>query len=82
MKKGWVAMDKMGWWSWFEKKPKKSSLFDNEELNFWEEQQNGDIVELYLIFNIEPVEDWTKSLIEVGNDLGRIKRTFKRTQGD
>ena len=66
MNKGWVAMDKMGWWSWFEKKPKKSSLFDHEELNFWEEQQNGDIVELYLIFNIEPVEDWTKSLIEVG----------------
>ena len=62
MRKGWVAMDKMGWWNWFEKKPKKSSLFDN----FWEEQQNGDIVELYLIFNIEPVEDWTKSLIEVG----------------
>ena len=66
MRKGWVAMDKMCWWSKLEKKPKKSSLFDNEELNFWEEQQNGDIVELYLIFNIEPVEDWTKSLIEVG----------------
>ena len=29
MDKGYVAMDKMGGWNWFDKKPEKSSLFYN-----------------------------------------------------
>lgn len=62
MKKGYVAMDKMGGWNWFDKKPEKSSLFYNnynpDNLDFWKERQNGNIVELSSIFNIEPVDDW------------------------
>lgn len=58
LNKGWVAMNFMGDWYWYSHKPKLidgvwHSNYDNECLNV-------------LAFNIEPVEDWRKSLRKVG----------------
>lgn len=59
MEKGWVAMDKDGYWMWFQSKPK---------INVEDEEWDGTSLNLAGLgaFNIAPVEDWTKSLIEVG----------------
>lgn len=60
MRKGWVAMDKGGEWRWWQYEPVQIP----EENCWWE--IFGDYIRLSLVFNIEPVEDWTQSLIEVG----------------
>lgn len=57
MKKGFVAMDKDGLYCYYKYKP----VLD---VRVWI-STNGDYEELSCL-NIEPVEDWTKSLIEVG----------------
>ena len=59
MKKGWVAMDKDCIYFLYNTKP----MIDIEK----EEWDYDDTCfGLSYMFNIEPVEDWTKSLIEVG----------------
>ena len=57
--KGYVAMDKNERWYYYHGKP-YCSFTDNT----W--NANAYCECLFLPFNIEPVEDWTKSLIEVG----------------
>lgn len=60
MKKGWVAMDKDGYWVWFSYKP------------FIEDRDNwlvsDGMFEPLTAFNIKSVSDWTKSLIKVENE--------------
>ena len=58
MRKGWVAMDTDNSWWWFDTKP--STEIINEQWINMSEARN------LAAFTIEPVEDWTKSLIEVG----------------
>ena len=59
MKKGWVAMDQDCVYFYYNTKP----MIDIEK----EEWDYDDICsDLSYMFNIEPVRDWTKSLIEVG----------------
>ena len=60
MKKGYVAMDKDNTWCYFTKKP-----FTYKNAIVWFPDVNDEDMILSM-FNIEPVEDWTKSLIEVG----------------
>lgn len=58
MNKGYVAMDEDKTLWWYGNKPRKiRACWDETEVNF---------CFLDRIFNIEPVEDWTKSLIKVG----------------
>ena len=57
MKRGWVAMERDGTWEYSRKKPKiisgMGSCWDRGfRLDDW--------------FNIEPVDNWKESLIEVG----------------
>ena len=59
MRKGYVAMDKDKTWCFFTKKPLKGKLI-------WLPDVEDGYVELTTLFNIEPADDWTKSLIEVG----------------
>lgn len=59
MRKGWVAMDKNNSWYWYSKKPVQ------KEDNRWVSNINNTAY-LSLGFDIEPVNDWTESLIEVG----------------
>lgn len=59
MRKGWVAMDKDGAWFWFEQKPLKS-IYDGD---MWVRQNPCDYENISEIFDIAPVDDWTKSLI-------------------
>ena len=58
MNKGYVAMDKSGKYFHYTNKP----ILDYQVWII----NNGNYNELSDIFNIEPVKDWTKSLIEVG----------------
>ena len=58
MRKGYVAMDKDTNWFYYSVKPKIKLTLES-----WD--SDGDFSDL-IAFNIEPVEDWTKSLIEVG----------------
>lgn len=60
MNKGYVAMNKRGDYWWYAKKPYLSVLNNRCWAN------TCDVSSLNGIFNIEPAEDWTKSLIEVG----------------
>lgn len=61
MKPGWVAMDENQEWFWFENKPKPVI-----EDGFWT-LENGLAAEISITaFNIAPADDWTKSLIKVG----------------
>jgi hypothetical protein len=63
MKKGWVAMERLDEWYWFDKKP-----WCNEECGVWEANAQSDwhgFCELNA-FDIAPADDWTKSLIKVG----------------
>ena len=57
MKKGWVAMDENGLYCYYNYKPVLNCL---TWLNI-----KGDYIEL-TCFDIKPVKDWIKSLIEVG----------------
>ena len=57
MKKGWVAMDKNGLYCYYNY---KSALDCLTWIDF-----KGDYIKL-TCFDIKPVEDWAKSLIEVG----------------
>lgn len=61
MRPGYVAMDKDGMWWWYTYKP---ICYLSGEV--WRANKNSDYTYLSYAFNIEPVEDWTKSLIEVG----------------
>ena len=59
MKKGYVAMDRDLIFKFFKYKPKR-----NDILGQWRCRYSYTILDR--IFTIRPVEDWTKSLIEVG----------------
>lgn len=61
MRKGYVAMDKDWFYWWYRNKPKKMKFHCNAEII-----SENDICFLNKLFSIEPVEDWTQSLIEVG----------------
>ena len=56
--KGYVAMDKSGKYFHYTNKP----ILDHQ---VWTTNK-GNYNELSYMFNIEPVEDWAKSFIEVG----------------
>ena len=61
MNKGWVAMDKDKMYWWYKEKPRRFRVF-------WR-IKTGTMNEtcfLGKLFIIEPVDDWTQSLIEVG----------------
>ena len=60
MKDGWVAMDKCGYYRWFLRKP-----FTNKEHKVWRSDISCDTCSLKC-FDITPADDWTKSLIKVG----------------
>ena len=62
MKKGWVAMDKDGYWYHHEKEP--YIYKDNE---YW--SNNGSVDGLSDIFPIKRTKNWTKSVIKVGEKL-------------
>lgn len=60
MKEGWVAMDKhYEYWFWHRIKP-------SIDIDVWTCYSPNDMINLSYLFDIEPVEDWTQSLIEVG----------------
>ena len=59
MRKGWVAMDNDCNYFYYNTKPMID--IEKEEWDYDDTCSN-----LSYIFNIEPVKDWTKSLIEVG----------------
>lgn len=62
LKKGWVAMDYDRKWWWYELQPKLNGFsWDN---NVGRCDQLG-----YYCFDIEPVEDWTKSLMRCGDNV-------------
>ena len=61
MNKGFVAMDKDNTWWWYKNKPIRFRVY----WRFKPETENKTCF-LAKLFNIEPVEDWTQSLIEVG----------------
>lgn len=72
LKDGWVAMDKRGNWFWYLQKPSKCA-------GFW------DGIEKWLcdFFDIEPADDWEKSLMRCGVqpdlklEVGKFYRTRK-----
>ena len=68
LKKGWVAMDKCGVWSWFSVKPKIQNVdygyLSREYYPYWEGEWTFQKIPLGVI-KIKPVNDWTKSLIEI-----------------
>lgn len=59
MNKGWVAMDENEYWFWHGIEPYL-------DISVWSCYKADAMINLSYMFNIEPVEDWTKSLIEVG----------------
>ncbi len=59
MKKGYVAMNRNGYWTWFDKEP-----YPDETCGFW--RGLGKAVYLKDCFSIMPAEDWKKSLRKVG----------------
>lgn len=63
LKKGWVAMDYDQKWWWYELQPKLNLLYS------WDNNEDGDCEQIgYSCFDIEPAEDWTKSLMRCGNE--------------
>lgn len=61
LKEGWVAMDEDGCWNWFSHKPQvriRRKLW-NISIGV-----GTDFCPLHC-FGIDPVEDWTKSLIKI-----------------
>ena len=61
LRKGWVAMDKDGYWHWFNEEPE--SCVDRYILSPFTFSYS---VCLSDAFYIAPVEDWASSLREVG----------------
>lgn len=61
MKDGWVAMDEDGSWCWYVDKPIRDEL-----LLQWLPEGDCIYEELGGVFDIAPADDWTKSLIKVG----------------
>lgn len=61
MKPGWVAMDKDRTWSYFPYEPR---IID---VSWW----GNDYETSLSMFDIDPVDDWTKSLREVGCETDR-----------
>ena len=61
MRKGYVSMDKDETWWWYMNKPRNLKVCWDAET-----KTENDICFLAKLFKIEPVEGWTKSLIEVG----------------
>ena len=64
MKKGWVAMDNDCNYFWYNTKPMID--IEKEEWDYDEWDYDDTCSDLSYMFNIEPVGDWTKSLIEIG----------------
>jgi hypothetical protein len=62
MKDGWVAMDKSGEWWWYSEKP-----FICGEQWHTEGNESTGLIDNY-VFDIAPADDWTKSLIKVGEN--------------
>lgn len=58
MKKGWVAMDALGVWRWYQEEPDRGIC----------EWKNYGVIpsERLSAFNIKPVENWETSLMECG----------------
>ena len=61
MKEGWVAMDKDNTFWWYKEKPRRFRVYWRIKTG-----TENEICSLAKLFSIEPVEDWAKSLIEVG----------------
>ena len=62
MKKGWIAMDKNLTFKFYKWKPKR-----NIKLGQWRSKYSYTILDrIFKIAPTNPLEDWTKSLIEVG----------------
>ena len=60
LKKGWVAMDENGKWTWFEKEP-----YIPKDLSIWG-CNHPNFRSLIMCFNIAPFDgDWKDSLIKV-----------------
>ena len=64
MRKGWVAMDENESWCWHKEKPEKIIDYCKEYHGYWHSLCYGRKLDTF--FDIEPVEDWTKSLMECG----------------
>lgn len=64
MKKGFVAMNKDETWTWFNMKPKVDLKTKFWEVSDWSAYWYD--LDLTVLEDIEPVENWTQSLIEVG----------------
>lgn len=62
MKKGWVAMQQIGGWTYYSSKPE---IIYDDWSNFWNGSDGH--YEYLGMFDIEPVDNWKESLIEVGN---------------
>ncbi len=61
MKRGWICYDpSIKYWMWFKIKPKAN--IEKKTWLLYDYCAFCTVVE----FNIEPVEDWVKSLMEVG----------------
>jgi len=58
---GYVAMDKDGDWYWFSDTPEME-----DKMGYWFDCL-GRYKNLSEMFNIAPAEDWTKSLMKVGD---------------
>ena len=61
MRKGWVAMDKDGYWYYHEEEPHISKSDE-----YW--HNNGSIDGLSDIFPIKKARNWKHSLIKVGGE--------------
>ena len=57
LKNGWVAMDMNENWFWYSKKPKKRD-------KYWLDGDTCRACNLNTIFDIQPADDWEKSLIK------------------
>lgn len=61
IKQGYVAMDANGRWRWYKHKP-----HTNESKGMWlRDEIEHPWCDLWCL-DIEPVDDWTKSLIKIG----------------
>ena len=64
MTNGWVAMDENGKWWWFPFEPYMKSY----EWLFSGDTGYEQAIPISVLFDIAPVDDWTKSLIKVGGE--------------
>ena len=65
LKEGWVTMDSDGVWYWHEEEP-------YIEGDFW---LNDEQLRNFDCFNIAPVSDWTKSLIQINESQNNLCTT-------